>query len=272
MGGRPGYRAIIKESGVQMRYTERILMNELCKPAGERDAALVDECIQTLAYLNARIDCAIAQEQARRRARPFYRTGFGIAAFVVLLLLAGSGIAEACGFRVWSALLHWDAGYLHVDYVPEGQGMLSAVTPKPDDAINKGFSPDTEYSSVDEALEALKISPMLPVLPDSFEIERIHSRQDDIGTKLFINYAGVNGSLSFKVSVYYNEDTSSAVLLPGAPENHETYTGNGISFRLSRAGGKIYATWSHGDCIYYLDTDLSYKETMNVLDTLAFPK
>ncbi|MBQ7060897.1 MAG: hypothetical protein IJM85_03845, partial [Clostridia bacterium] len=45
------------------------------------------------------------------------------AAAVVLVFAVSASIAQAAGFRVWSALIHWDAGMLHIKSTDKGEGL-----------------------------------------------------------------------------------------------------------------------------------------------------
>ncbi len=95
---------------------KRILDRELSKPSREWDEALIRECEETMRL------CAGKGSAARDSVRAAKLPSFGLrkALIVMLSVLAAlalsASVAQAAGIRVWSALLHWDAGYLMVDY------------------------------------------------------------------------------------------------------------------------------------------------------------
>lgn len=113
-----------------LRRTETELRRELKKPDSVRDQALVDECVETISYCRSRL-----AEQGRSTVRSFSlaRAALTFAVVLVVTLALGATVAQAAGFRVWTAIFRHDAGYLRVDYVPENTALPSEY-PAWDDA------------------------------------------------------------------------------------------------------------------------------------------
>ncbi len=102
---------------------EALLDLEMEKPASERDDALADEYAKTVLYARERVDALssvpVSEKTLKYKAHaaPFKR--FAVAAAALLLVFCiGASVAQASGLRVWSALVHWDANYLKIDYSP----------------------------------------------------------------------------------------------------------------------------------------------------------
>ncbi|MBO4384831.1 MAG: hypothetical protein J5854_05380 [Clostridia bacterium] len=105
-----------------VRRTETALRRELKKPDAERDAALVSECVESLSYYRREL-IALRRESSGFSA--VLRPALAAVLAVVFTFVVGASVAQAAGFRVWTAIFRHDAGYLRVDYVPETTVMPS---------------------------------------------------------------------------------------------------------------------------------------------------
>ena len=102
-----------------IRRTETALHRELKKPEEKQDADLISEHIESLAYYRERLDALRESAPSRAGSRGFARTALTAALALVLTIALGATVAQAAGFRVWTAIFRGDAGYLRVDYVPD---------------------------------------------------------------------------------------------------------------------------------------------------------
>lgn len=124
---------------------ERILDREIKKPKELRDDALIAECEETMLF-SAEMERSLASEEARRGFVPSrgLKRGLVAAAAVILTLVIAATVAQAAGFRVWSALVHWDANYLRVDY--DGYGDDPFGTPDGDAKIPYSVTNNTRIT------------------------------------------------------------------------------------------------------------------------------
>lgn len=110
-----------KEYAKLSAKAERILEKETKKAMGARDDALIDECMETLRYCNER-EAAVKMEDLEKEnghSGGIKLKRAAIAACLVLVvLIISASVAQAAGFRVWSALVHWDKNYLSVNTAP----------------------------------------------------------------------------------------------------------------------------------------------------------
>lgn len=116
------YKKIRKYKKLASR-AEALLDAEVAKPAGERDDALADEYALTVLYARERVDelssVSVKAGTLRYEPRTLPLRKFAAAAAALLLVFCiGASFAQASGVRVWSALVHWDANYLKIDYSP----------------------------------------------------------------------------------------------------------------------------------------------------------
>jgi hypothetical protein len=123
MIGKREQKKRIKDCLSQLKYLDSVYAAEIKKPEAEQDADLLEECLETMSYLHDVVESLSRQTQNQRSgvgSRIVLRR-VAIVAIALAVLLIGMSVAEAAGFRVWSALIHWDSRYLHVTYVPEDQ-------------------------------------------------------------------------------------------------------------------------------------------------------
>lgn len=100
------------------RRAEKILDSEITKPACKRDPALIAECEETMLFCARAEKELSAADTARRRTFRGFNKAIIIAALALVILIVSMTAAQAAGFRVWSALVHWDKNYLRIDYSP----------------------------------------------------------------------------------------------------------------------------------------------------------
>lgn len=126
---------------------KRILDHEFSKPSAEWDEGLIEELEETMLYCAERKKVLYSEEQSKRLQPSFkLRRAFVIVIAVFAFLVLSASVAQAAGFRVWSAIVHWDLNYLRVDYTgnsaekPEDQDIINDRTPTEEaDAITVNF-------------------------------------------------------------------------------------------------------------------------------------
>lgn len=147
---------------------------ELMRPEGERDEQFIEDCFAAIDDLKA--PSVIEGKKARYVRMPKWAVA---ACTVVMALLIGSGIAEACGVRVWKALTSWDAGYLSIDYVSDDAQQEGTSFGGPLDN-NSSVSEDPTalqeeyFDTPEEGAETLGIDVLLPgEIPEGYELKEV---------------------------------------------------------------------------------------------------
>ncbi len=280
MGDHRDYKKRIKSYAAQIKYVDSVFEAEICKPVEQRDEALLSECLDTLDYLHdskRKLIAKLETESSTCVRMAYKRPRLVFATIIALVILLGTGVAQALGFRIWSALIHWDAGYLHVNYVPEEQEPFdpangSSASENGIIVMDDGIVEPIDYLSVEDALSELDIEPMLPTyLPENIYIDRIYGYYGEGSKTLNIRYENqVKGESIFYSAMVIDESESTAtVLLPGDGETHLYHENKGTTFILSQSDSIIYVTWTHGNIIYSIDANVSYAEVLNIVDMLA---
>lgn len=278
MGDHRDYKKRIKSYAVQIKYVDSIFEAEICKPVEQRDESLMNECLDTLDYLHDSKRKLITKLEATCPAyvsTVYKRPRLVFATIITLVILIGTGVAQACGFRIWSALIHWDAGYLHVNYVPAERESFDPAN------IGNGNSESgiivtegeiieqTDYVSIKEALSDLDVTPMLPTyLPNKFKAQAIQATCQPVSIRLIIDYKDEENQLIYEVVKINEPESASTVALPGDEDTYKTYESSGITYILSQTSTMVYATWTSGNMVYTLDTDLPYMEVLHIIDSL----
>ena len=132
---------------------KRILDRELSKPSDKWDEALISECEETMLYC-AEMQKSLAGEKneaTRTTPSPRAKRAIIIALAVLTVLLVSSAVAQAAGFRIWSAIVHWDLDYLKVSYGGYYQD-------PPDAGSQNGGKPDHPVPAEEETEEYMLYS------------------------------------------------------------------------------------------------------------------
>ncbi len=224
-----------------LRRTETELRSELKKPEAEQDGALIDECLETLDYCRSEL---ASMRAPARGSYSFMRTALAAALALVFTFAVGASIAQAAGFRVWTAIFKQDAGYLRVDYVP-------ASTAAPTEAIvwtdeQKSFY---DHRSFAEELTSKGFDPFFEEWQGySFLEGSIRSTEGEY-------YSGYtmrsdNGYIRVRMIAKTVVDTTTSVwgLDSDIPTVHLTI--NGIDAAYQSSADHAFATWQEGSRIY----------------------
>lgn len=144
---------------------KRILDRELSKPSDKWDEALISECEETMLYC-AEMQKSLAGEKneaTRTTHSPRAKRAIIIALAVLTVLLVSSAVAQAAGFRIWSAIVHWDPDYLRVNYgghqyddPPIGAASSEHNTPVEGETVTE------EFDSIEKLREAANVGIVLP--------------------------------------------------------------------------------------------------------------
>ena len=102
-----------------IRRTETELKRELKKPDALRDNELVSECVESLSYYRGEYERLRAESGSALLLLRFARSALAAVLVLAVTFALGATVAQAAGFRVWTAIFRGDSGYLRVDYVPE---------------------------------------------------------------------------------------------------------------------------------------------------------
>lgn len=224
-----------------LRRTETELRSELKKPEAEQDGVLIDECLETLAYCRGELD---SMRAAVRGAASFMRTALAAALALVFTFAISATIAQAAGFRVWTAIFKQDAGYLRVDYVPVATAAPTAAAGWADE--QKSFY---DHASFAEELTSNGFYPFVEEWQGYRFLEgSIRSTENEY-------YSGCtmrsdSGYIRVRMIAKTFVDTTTSVwgLNAEVPAVHLDINGIDAAYQVS--GSNAFATWQQGSRIY----------------------
>lgn len=268
----------IKDCLSQLKYLDSVYAAEIKKPEAEQDADLLEECLETMSYLHDVVE-SLSRQTQNQRSGVGSRIVLRRVAFVAIalgVLMIGMSVAEAAGFRVWSALIHWDSRYLHITYVPENQKPLitdSSSERKDDDnlIITDGrIEENVICDSIEEALDHLGIHIMLPkYLPSGFEETIVtYTLYEDSFLDLTISWANTNEQYItiFVSSSAITEDNSMSFAYQGLNDSVETIEIGNVEYLL--IGNHIH--WIDNGYTYSLELNIDETEVGKVLESLSY--
>ncbi len=265
----------IKDCLSQMKYVDSIYSAEIQKPEAEQDTDLVEECLETMSYLHD-VVASLSQQlqsQGRGAGSKIVLRRVAIVAVALVVLFVGMSVAEAAGFRIWSALIHWDSRYLHITYVPEGQNTLP--TDYYDNTSSDGVSisegsilEEVTCETIDEAMNELGLCLLLPkYIPEGLKESYISYAYVDKATiELIIRWSGMNNHIYLYVSTNLDMDGSSDYLFQSDDLNMESFVYSGITFY--RSDDQIH--WIADNTAYSIDTNINDSELELLLKSLSY--
>lgn len=279
MTGKREQKKRIKDCLSQLKYLDSVYAAEIKKPEAEQDADLLEDCLETMAYLHDVVESLSRQTQVQRSGvgnRIMLRRVV-IAAIVLAALMIGMSIAEAAGFRVWSALIHWDSRYLHITYVSNEQPALTTY-PVSDDLLvfdNEELTLETIVpneivcNSIDEAIDYLGTSILLPSrIPNGMQTSEIIYYNTDLeqsGQYLMIRWEGDGNYIFYSVTLYEDSDWSASDAFISDQESLQSLTLDNLEFLI--VGNRV--TWNTEFAHYTMETSLTEQAIYDILISLS---
>lgn len=268
----------LTESEVLLRHQLlEAIQAEMQKPEDQRDVTLIDECLETIEYLNDECHTPVYMDPPEKQKEHVRRLPrwVVVACSVVIFFFAGTGVASAFGINVWQAILHWDSRYLQIDYVPSGQTIAPLPTGTFTDDI-KGEEPPIEnnymvFTSIEEAVQAAGFTPMLPSwIPEGYELDSVEVFPDSFTSSMTIRYTkGEEDYLLISVIHIWHTDgvlTSGVILLDNPKIDYYWFNGiyyTAISYEDSK---NVSINWYRENEIYNIDCN---SESLDVIQNIA---
>ena len=256
-----------------MKYVDSVYEAEIKKPEAEQDADLIEECLETMSYLHDTAELLARQTQNRSiksGSRVTMRRA-AVAAIAFAVLFISMTVAEASGFRIWSALIHWDSGYLHITYEPEGQNALpteASETALDEGTVEGAILEATTCETVAEVKKKLGLRLLLPqYLPEGMkETDVSYVAVDQYTVELTIRWSGSERYINLHVSSNQDADSSSDYLFPTNDRDIRSFSYAGITFY--RIGDQVH--WVADNTAYTMDTNIGDTELEPVLTSLSY--
>ena len=253
---------------------KRILDREISKPSDEWDEGLIEELEETMLYCAERKKVLLSEEKQSRRLQPSFklRRALVIVAAVLASFVIFATVAQAAGFRVWSAIVHWDINYLRVDYTgnttetPDDQDIDNGNEPvEEDDAITVNFD------SYDALIAYMGDSVLFPSGMDGLEFVSAKVTEDE-GTmllhteyKLFDYIVIVDNTIS-KATVF----DAISVGSKGDSEFDDVYTRDvyGIECLFGVKDDRVYCSFAHDFALYTVMCNAGQEYCISIVESI----
>lgn len=272
-----GQKKRIKDCLSQLKHLDSVYAAEIKKPEAEQDADLLEECLETMSYLHDIVESLSRQTGVQRSGagNRIVLRRVAIVAIALAVLLIGMSVAEAAGFRVWSALIHWDSRYLHVTFAPEDQEGKLQSSPESvncDEEVTSQLSDAIEYNytSIDEALTKLDSTILLPeYLPEGMIVSDItyyEFENDQTQVYLVIQWANETDYILYSVMLFDDDEWSTSNAFP--------QTQNDAKYEV--IGGIEYITldnqviWTAGNALYTIETNINTQNLQSILSSMSY--
>lgn len=233
-------RSLKKEYRKLLRISNTQLKKELRKPASEQDGALISESLESIAFCEKALYESKRERAASRSGASLVLRRAGAALLVLILSFSAfATVSEAAGFRVWTAIIKQDAGYLRVDYMPEPTNAPAQVF--------KGWE-DGEHSffSIYDLNDRLFADGFSPFAAETEEYEFIEGSIRSTEKDYYATYTLRNEDCTVRVRMIAKANDPSPVSVWGMDYSipyYETVVGGIKASYQTDDSGCVFATW-----------------------------
>lgn len=253
---------------------KRTLDCELSKPSEEWDEGLIEELEETMLYCAERKKVLFSEEKSSKSFLPSIRLRRALLVVVAVLvtLALSATIAQAAGFRVWSALIHWDLNYLRVDY--NGN---PTDTPS-DESINTGKAPIEESDAVtinfdtyNALLAYMDNRILLPSRVDGLEFVSASLTEDEELIHIRSNYLLNDESVTIYVTVNKSANQDNASFgSEGFSDFADVYKKDfyGTECVLGAKEESIYCSFIYNDSVYLIICNAGEENTFLIIEAV----
>ena len=190
-----------------------------------------------------------------------------IAAAIAVLVVLGSLVtAQALGIDVFGAIARWTTETFH--FATSSQNVDTLNT---DIQNSDGHSPDGEYSSLQEALDACgidqNVSPQQ--LPDGFELARVSVYSLPSQVEIEAVYTSNDRMFSLAILQYSSPEVVGQTIFEKDSEDMILYNKNGITYYIMSNNQQLTAVWMPQELLICTVTgDLSIDEVKSLIDSI----
>ena len=190
-----------------------------------------------------------------------------VAAVVAILVVLGSMVtAQALGIDVFGAIARWTNETFH--FATSSQ---NGDTFNTDIQNSNGYSPDGEYGSLQEALDACGIDQNVnpQQLPDGFELARVSVRSLPSQVIIEAMYTSNNRIFSLAIFRYNSPEVIGQTIFEKDSKDMILYDKNGITYYIMTNNQQLTAVWMPQELLTCTITeDLSIEEVEYLIDSM----
>lgn len=190
-----------------------------------------------------------------------------VAAVVAILVVLGSMVtAQALGIDVFGAIARWTNETFH--FATSSQ---NGDTFNTDIQNSNGYSPDGEYGSIQEALDACGINQNLEPkwLPEGFELAEASVSSQPSPVCIRAKYVSSASSFSLVTFLYDSPDAVDYTIFEKDTADVLSYERNGITYYIMTNNQRITAAWMPDNQILCsIIGDLSVVEVQQIINSM----
>lgn len=258
--------------------SKRLLDRELSKPSAEWDESLIEELEKTMLYCAER-KRALAETRSKGLRLPLaLRKALVAAAVVIAVLAISASVAQAAGFRVWSALVHWDAGMLRITNTQQSEGdpPTTSASQNAQEPIEGPESVVRTFENYDELLAYLDGRVPLPAETAElrFASAIVTSNEDAAIIRATYQLDGEKAHVGAQYFEVWDDEHSNYNMATGVdPGNVTVKTLKGYECTFAASKGRLMCFFGRDGLFYNLDlpegTDKAETIVNEILDQLA---
>ncbi len=253
---------------------KRTLDCELSKPSEKWDEGLIEELEETMLYCAERKKVLFSEEKSSKSFLPSIRLRRALVVVIAVLaaLALTATIAQAAGFRVWSAIIHWDLNYLRVDYnanptdTPNDENINTGNTPIEDsDAVT------IDFDSYDVLMAYTDSKILLPIGVDGLEFVSANITEDEELIHLRSNYMLYGDSLIIYVTVNKSTNQDNASFgNEGFSDFADVYKKDvfGTECVFGVKGESIYCSFPYNKSVYLVICNAGEDNTIMIIEAV----
>ena len=215
-------------------------------------------------FLDRHSRLAECASRTSKKSRP--NTSRWKPAIAVLVVLGSLVTVQAVGIDVFGAIARWT-----------NETFRFAASSQNDDTLNtdilnsNSHSPDGEYGSLQEALDAVGIDQnvRLQHLPDGFELANVSVYSLPSQVEIEAMYTSNDRIFSLVIFRYNSPDVVGQTIFEKDSEDMILYDKNGITYYIMSNNQQLTAVWMQQELLTCTITgDLSIEEIENLLDSV----
>ena len=255
---------------------KRILDREISKPSDEWDEGLIEELEETMLYCAERKKVLLSEEKQSRRLQPSFklRRALVIVAAVLASFVIFATVAQAAGFRVWSAIVHWDINYLRIDYVDYAENTSDNPNAGTSSNDNTPIEVDdavvTEYYSINELKDAVGTDVL--ILEGDYEqaFQNATFVTDGLVANIRSEYIVSEKTITIVVvtATDQNEDLSSSIIKQGGHKNVYEKEVEGVLCVFGDGSESSICTFRYGEFIYRISGKTNAEDLESIVEYL----
>lgn len=234
---------------------------------------MIEELEETMLYCAERKKVLLSEEKQSRRLQHSFKLRRALVIVVAVLasFAVFATVAQAAGFRVWSAIVHWDINYLRIDYAENTSDNPNAGTSSNDNTpIEVDDAVVTEYYSINELKDAVGTDVL--ILEGDYEqaFQKAAFVTDGLVANIRSEYIVSEKTITIVVvtATDQNDDLSSSIIKQGGHKNVYEKEVEGVLCVFGDGSESSICTFRYGEFIYRISGKTETEDLESIVEYL----